>query len=231
MSKSVWLKIWWSILCLALLLCWGCYGHRVYYEPDYYHRYYVPRQVPVKPEMIKKPDFHICREATLVNIQNDSQRIFIGAYTHQWWGNLNKWTESAVGVVKKELERRDVKVVGKARKVMRISITRSSLAWRFWVVECTINLMVITGDGYTVNVEMTGKSLDLYDACDAAVTKAVAAVFDNDHIRSYLACPVECPEPEVDSDCDGVLDQNDKCPGTPRESKADENGCHLVPGQ
>lgn len=215
----------------VLLFCWGCYGHHIYYEPDYYNRYYVPRQTPVKPEMIQKPAFHICPQATLVNVQDDGRRIFIGAYTHKWWGNLNKWTESAVGVLRKELESRKVEIVEKAPKVIRLSITHANLAWRFWAVECTIKLEAHTGDGYTVHVDSLGKSVDLYDACDASVTRAIAQLLDNDHIRSYLTCPVECPEPEIDSDCDGVLDQDDQCPGTPLKFKADEKGCHKALGR
>lgn len=37
------------------------------------------------------------------------------------------------------------------------------------------------------------------------------------------------PEPK-DSDGDGVIDEKDKCPGTPKGAKVDERGCWVIPG-
>jgi len=41
--------------------------------------------------------------------------------------------------------------------------------------------------------------------------------------------PPKAPEPK-DSDGDGVTDDKDKCPGTPKGAKVDERGCWVIPG-
>jgi OOP family OmpA-OmpF porin len=41
------------------------------------------------------------------------------------------------------------------------------------------------------------------------------------------AAVAETPPPPADSDGDGVIDPNDKCPGTPAGRKVDANGCEL----
>ena len=145
------------------------------------------------------------------------------AYTHKWWGNLKMWTDTAVGLTKSELEKREVAVIEGLSKTLKLSITRANLVWKFRVVECMLNLNVETGDGYAVNFEVTNASTDLYDSCDGAVTKAVAAMFCDDGIRNYLRSPVVME----DSDCDGVPDYLDECPGTPVGVQVDSKGCPL----
>ena len=221
MSRSI-LSIMSIIFFLFVLLIFsGCSGHRIYYEPDYTQRFYIPRQIPIEQGMFVKPEFSICKLVTIVNVQDNEDIIPIGSYTHKWWGNLRKWTETATGVLKTELKKRGVKVTKGAPKILKLSITQAELFWRFWTVECKLNLRVTTGDGYTVNFKKANKSTDLYDCCDGAVSKAVAAMFDDDNIRNYLTCPV-VPK---DSDCDTVPDDKDLCPGTPQGIEVDERGC------
>ncbi len=42
-----------------------------------------------------------------------------------------------------------------------------------------------------------------------------------------VAAPPPAPPPDVDSDGDGVLDSNDKCPGSPGGTRVDKFGCTL----
>ncbi len=225
MSRSILLRLSQVVILLILIIPSGCgdRGHRIFYEPDYTNRYYVPKQIPIKTNMILKPEFEICKMVTIMNTQEDARKIPIGAYTHQWWGNLHMWTETAVGVLKNELEKRGVTVTEDAPKILKLSITNANLFWGFDVVGCTLNLQVETGDEYKVTFEETNKSTDLYDSCDGAVTRAVAAMFDDNRMRSYLTCPVVLK----DSDGDGVPDDRDECPGTPEGIEVDSKGCPL----
>jgi OOP family OmpA-OmpF porin len=225
MSRSILLRLSQVVILLILIIPSGCgdRAHRIFYEPDYTNRYYVPKQIPIKTNMILKPEFEICKMVTIMNTQEDARKVPIGAYTHQWWGNLHMWTETAVGVLKNELEKRGVTVTEDAPKILKLSITNANLFWGFDVVGCTLNLQVETGDEYKVTFEETNKSTDLYGSCDGAVTRAVAAMFDDNRMRSYLTCPV-VPK---DSDGDGVFDDRDECPGTPEGIEVDSKGCPL----
>ena len=436
MSKYIIFRLVGIAILLMLFTSFGC-AHRYYYKPDYTQRFYVPKEIPLKPGMVLKPEFNAVKSVILLNTQNNKENIFLGAYTHKWWGNLNMWTDTAVGLVKSELEKKETlvtegfptvfeicfieseeedKVIGIVKreietkgvsanegfpaiiklsinivnmpdsvvglietgleerdvsitegqpeildffivseeptekvlclfknelskqgislseyspkvfkfdtngvkwneiyssilsvlkqagitltnkppdirkftlvteeapdtvldvlksefrlyagiskdglpyvlrfsapaadylsslcmlksdlarkgiiiiegppKVLKLSITRANLVWKFRTVECNLNLNVETGDGYTVNFEETNSSTDLYDSCDGAVTKAVAAMFNNDSIRYYLTYPSDL----IDSDCDGVPDYIDECPNTPFGVKVDSRGCPL----
>jgi OOP family OmpA-OmpF porin len=59
-----------------------------------------------------------------------------------------------------------------------------------------------------------------YGEAKAPVSKAAAA-------PALAAAPVVAAAPPPDSDGDGVIDANDKCPGTPAGAKVDATGCEL----
>ena len=197
--------------------------HTIYYKPDYTHRYYVPKQIPIKPGTVLKPEFNVVCTVNIINNQTNAEKILIGEYTHKWWGNLRMWTDTATGLLRSELEKRDVIVIEESPKILKLSITHARLFWGFTTVGCTLNLRVETGDAYIVNLEETVESTELYDSCDSAVTKAVAAMFNDQNIWDYLATSMVVK----DSDCDGVPDDIDECPGTPLGVKVDSRGCPL----
>lgn len=210
---------------LMVVFSFGC-AHRYYFEPtinDQAGRFYVPKRIPIKPGMSLKPEFEIVNEVALVNIQSDIFPYPLGKYTHTWTGNLRLWTDTAIGVLKSELERKDVTVRDDSEKMLMLSVTHAELFWGFRVVECTLRLQVATRDGYIATYDVTSKSKDLHDSCDSAVTKAVAKMFDDDKIRKYL----RAPEGPKDTDCDGVYDDKDECPDTPLGVEVDEKGCPL----
>lgn len=47
-------------------------------------------------------------------------------------------------------------------------------------------------------------------------------------VSGYTSSKPAVVEADVDSDNDGVIDDNDRCPGTPAGSKVDNNGCIMV---
>ena len=125
--------------------------------------------------------------------------------------------------IKEALGKEDVKITEKMPKILRISVTDASLVWEPRAIGCTLNLRVVTGEGDILDFHGTNYAIDLDDSCDGAVTKEVTAMFNNNRIRSYLAAPME----PKDSDCDGVTDEIDECPGTPLGVEVDSKGCPL----
>ncbi len=215
MSKSTFFKVCCRVAVLFMLaaIC-GCATSG---------RFYVPKQVPIKPGTVLKPEYNVVCSANIINNQTSSQWVPIGDYTHKWSANLLMWTDTAVGLLKDELVKREVIISEKSPKTLKLSITRVKLFWGFDAIGCTLNLNVITGDGYVVNLEETGTAKDLYESCDTAVSKAVAAMFKDRGIQDYLTTS----KIFRDSDGDGVPNDIDECPGTPEGVKVDSRGCPL----
>ena len=207
-------------------------------------RFYVPKQIPINPGMLLKPEFEISKKVTIINTQTKTKK-YTGYYTHEWTANLQMWTETAIGVLKTELEKRGVTVtigvdeerssglfallfgrkdvIDKRKKILKLSITHVDLFWKFKDTGCTLNLKVETGNGHKVDFKETNVSTSLYDSCDGAVTKAISALLNDEKVLIYLARPLS----SKDSDCDGITDDRDKCPGTPKDAKVDSRGCPL----
>ncbi len=216
-------------------------------------RFYVPKPIPIKPGTVLKPDYKVVCSVNIVNNQTNSEWVHIGDYTHTWSANLLMWTDTSVELLTDELVKRDVIISERSPKTLKLSITRAKLFWGFDAIGCTLNLNVITGDGYVVNIEETSSAKDLYESCDTAVSNAVAQMFQDRGIQDYLtttkifrdsdgdgvpneidACPdtpkgvkVDSRGCPIDSDGDGIPDYLDKCPGTPKGVEVDCDGCPL----
>jgi len=121
------------------------------------------------------------------------------------------------------LKKEKVHLTERTPRILQIAITDASLNWKSREIGCSLNLRVITGDGDILDFQGTNYAIDLHDSCDGAVTKQVTAMFNDVRIRNYLAAPTE----PRDSDCDGVVDEIDECPGTPLGVAVDARGCPL----
>lgn len=211
MSKSTFFKVCRVTVLFILVAIYGCASGR----------FYVPKQVPIKPGTVLKPEYNIVCSVNLINNQKSSRRVHIGDYTHKWSANRLMWTDTAVGLLKDELVKRGMIISEKSPKSLKLSITRIKLFWGFDAIGCTLNLNVITGDGYVVNLEATGTAKDLYESCDTAVSKAVASMFKDCGIQDYLTTSKILR----DSDGDSVPNDVDECPGTPKGLEVDCDGC------
>ena len=216
-------------------------------------RFYIPKEVPIRPGMILKPEFRVTEKVAVLNSQEE-KTITLGSYTHKWRVNLRQWTDTAAGLLRSELEKRGARITEDAPRILKLSVTDADLVWKFRDIACTVNLRAETGDGYSVNFEEMHVSCDLYDSCDGAITEAVADMFADPEIIKYISqIPVmqdsdgdgvpdtvdECPKtPEgvtvdtrgcpLDSDKDGVPDYVDECPKTPLGAKVNKEGCWII---
>lgn len=153
-------------------------------------RHYVPSQYPLKPGMV--PDFSGSQAVTIVNAQtsagkggNEELLGSIGACT--WMGDLQKWTDTAVGLLKTELEKRGFNVTEGQHRELRLAITRANVYQGAFQIRCILYLKVETGDGYTNEfVGNNASGWTLYRACDGAITRAVGAMLNDDTILAYL---------------------------------------------
>ena len=90
-------------------------------------------------------------------------------------------------VLKTELKKNDITVSEDAPKVLKLTVTKVYMFCGTWNARCILYLRVETGDGYTKEFEGNNSSPEGYKgAGPLAVTKAVAAMLNNDKILGYL---------------------------------------------
>jgi hypothetical protein len=100
---------------------------------------------------------------------------------------MQKWTDTAAGLLKSELEKRGFDVTQGSPKEIKLTVLRANLYWGFAAIRCILFLKVETSDGYTHEYEGNNASgWTLYRACDGAVTRAIAAMLEDKVILAYL---------------------------------------------
>ncbi|MBW1782879.1 MAG: OmpA family protein [Deltaproteobacteria bacterium] len=165
---------------------------------------------------------------TVVNIfKNELKKrhISVGRDTPdmlRFFATVPEWT-TVLESIQTDLEKEGIQLTEKTPRILQLAITDVSLIWEPRVIGCRLNLRVVTGDGETLDFHGTNFAIDLHDSCDGAVTKEVAAMFNNNRIRTYLTAPTQ----PKDADCDGVPDYLDTCPGTPLGVDVDRRGCPI----
>ena len=162
------------IVLILLILAFGC------------THYYVPKQFPVRPGMV--PDFTSEHTVAVINTYDSGKMALIGSQgAHKYMGDLQLWTDTAIGVLENELELRSIAVTGEASKELKLTVTHASVYWGFATIRCILSLEVETGDGYNKDFEGNNSSpWTLYKACDGAVTTAIEAMLNDETILQYL---------------------------------------------
>ena len=76
------------------------------------------------------------------------------------------------------------------------------------------------------------KAVALYKACrpEAAAPIAKQAFDKAKSLCPPVPCPPACKKGPKDSDGDGVIDSQDRCPNTPKGAKVNKVGCWIVKG-
>jgi hypothetical protein len=148
--------------------------------------YYVPQQYPVKSEEV--PELRGGEELSILNGYESPHEILIGIQgAHKWMGDMQKWTGTAKGLLKSELEKRSFIIEKNADKTLKLTVTRANIYWGFAAIRCILYLQVETGEGYISEYEGNNASgWTLYRACDGAITKAVTALMKDAKVMAYL---------------------------------------------
>lgn len=169
--------------CKALLLIFafmfiGCTQH------------YVPAVYPLKDGMW--PEFTGEGGITLINAQEspglDGKPDFLGSIgAQQWYGDLIKWTDTAIKLTTSELEKRGFKIEKEQSKVLKLSIPRVTVHQGVFQIRTIVHLTVETGDGYKKDFEGNNASGATFKrACDGAITRAVGAILSDETILTYI---------------------------------------------
>lgn len=112
-------------------------------------------------------------------------------------GNLKSWTETAISLLKTELEKKGFVVIGEAAKRLNVSVTpKIDMIPTAFLSRCIVFLKVTTRDGYSREYEGNNMSVDsLENIFGGAVGLAVEELLNDNEILVYLGAPKKTPAP------------------------------------
>lgn len=177
-------------LLAALILHSGCAG-----TPD---RFYIPKGIPIHTGTVLNPTFKVEGFVDIENAQKSDDWIQIGTETHDWLANLNRWTDTAVNLLKSELNKQNVVATVNAPTVFELILCQNG--------ETGIKGYLFTdvkNVGCPLDTDKDGVP-DLLDQCPGTTLDVPVNGF---------GCP-------LDTDGDGSPDYKDNCPGPPIEKKS-----------
>ncbi len=177
-------------LLTALIIHSGCAG-----TPN---RFYIPKEIPIHTGTVLNPTFKVEGFVDIENAQQNDNWIQIGAETHDWLANLNRWTDTAIQLLQTELKKRGVVTTVNAPTIFELTLCKND--------ETGIK-------GYLfADVKKVGCPLDTdHDGVPDLLDRCPGTTLDVPVNR--LGCP-------VDTDGDGSPDYKDNCSGPPIEKKS-----------
>lgn len=128
----------------------------------------------------------------IVNTQTDKSVRDLGrAGFGNLQGDLNAWTETAVQLLGKELQKDGLKVQADGEKSIKIAVLDvklgvSGLDFVAAIAKGNVRIKVETGDGYTKEYEGEKNALQPPSACEKALTEAVVNMLTDERIIEYL---------------------------------------------
>ena len=107
---------------------------------------------------------------------------------HAYVGSLREWTDTAIGVMRKELERKGMTGAADGSKELKVKIISARGYQTAFTVQCIVQLEVETAGGYRKTFEAkAGSGVTLYRACSGAVTRAVTAALNDTKLQAYMS--------------------------------------------
>ena len=127
-------------------------------------------------------------------------------------GNLKSWTETAISLLKTELEKNGFVVTGEADKHLNISITpKIDMIPTAFLSRCIVFLKVTTRDGYSREYEGNNISVDsLENIFGGAVGLAVEELLNDNEILVYLGAPKQHPSLNVEKGMESPRGKSEK---------------------
>ena len=123
----------------------------------------------------------------ITNAQNDTKEVLLGSNgAHKFYGDFHQFTDIAIETIKTELGKRSIPIREDAQKELNISVTKVQFETGFATFSCDAEIVVNTGDGYTVRADGHDGGMVLWVTLNGAVNHAVVAALNDDSIVTYL---------------------------------------------
>jgi hypothetical protein len=151
---------------------------------------HAPKADPIAAGAI--PRIHGKGTISVANAQEDKTvRVLGKAGFGTLKGDLNSWTEAAVALLGKELEKAGLKVQAGGEKSIKVTVLDvtlgvSGIDFVAAVAKGNVRIKVETGDGYVKEYSGEKNAAQPPSACDKALTEAVANILRDERIGSYL---------------------------------------------
>ena len=138
----------------------------------------------MKPGMVS--DYQVDQPITIENTQRSNKE-------------LTAWTGAVVDFLSEELSQRGASVTDDAAAVIGVEVTDTyqNPFYAYWAYKCCVSFSVTTGDEYKRAFRVCDVSgFDLQRACNFCVTRAVAEILNDHHVRTYLTSKQGAFKPE-----------------------------------
>ena len=146
---------------------------------------YVPSEHEIGANRI--PPFKPSGSVRLTNAQESSDDVSVsvpGVTTVTV--NYRQYTEFAIKLLKGELEKKGVAVLGNAAKEIRLAIVDLKLLIVPGTTRCLVNFTVKTGDGYVRGKEVIGANWYFKTAIDMALANVAIGILNDEKFLDYL---------------------------------------------
>jgi hypothetical protein len=138
------------------------------------------------------PSVQRASSVVLLNVQDDKSVRTLGkAGFGTLNGSLHAWTDSALALMKSELEKAGFTTATGAGKSLKVAVLDANLGvtgidFVAAMAKCSVRLRVETGAGFVKDESWQNHALAPPSACDKAVAQAVQAVLRTTEVAEYL---------------------------------------------
>jgi hypothetical protein len=157
---------------LSLLLLNGCAS--TYYQPS--------NALPVDPIH----EFSSTSSVSLINGQPSTAEV---NFSRRLFANLNAWTDVAISIVERELQKRGLSMKKDAQKSITMAIESAKTEVGWVMITSQITMRVTTSSGYTATytgVDMSGMIGKPRAQMDTAMARVVGEMLIDPQIVDFL---------------------------------------------
>jgi hypothetical protein len=144
---------------------------------------YTPK--PDRPFEAIANEFTSTHRIALRNAQPNKEEVRTGP----WLANYNAWTDVAIAITDRELQKRGMTLAADAGKTLDLAI-ESGITETGWVkITSTIVMRATTGDGYTATftgVNSSAMAANTERQIDGAMMRCVVQMLSDPRIAAYL---------------------------------------------
>ena len=135
-------------------------------------------------------EFKSTQSIAVVNGQPSTEETeYLSNGIHSWYANLNKWTDVAVDVTKKELSKRGMSVTSSSGKKLTLAFISCNSDMGMWSAGNSLMMTVSTSDGYKNQYTSTASIAwvpKMQDHIDYLASNCVVQMLNDPKIIAFL---------------------------------------------
>lgn len=146
---------------------------------------YVPKESEYSTDEI--PMYKVGSKVELKNGQPYKEEIIYAENMgHDFFANLNTWTDKAIGIADRELTERGSKTAPKPGHTLTLKVSSADVSTGTWGFRGRVRLDAATGSGFAKSFYGEAPSVNIYNASSGALAAAVTSMLSDPRIISYL---------------------------------------------